>query len=198
MQARARIVEAARTVFGRRGLARATMDDIAREVGVSKGALYLYFRTKSEILIELQSQMRDRILAQWEALIGEGDISDGIAQTLDHHFAGKTDPAVWHGLVSAAASDPEVRAALAQDRKLDAKMMQRFLRRLEARGRIPRMRDPDALTHTVLFLLEGTILDLMLGEPPASARRKLVRALRLALGDRPGRRPRSRRAARTR
>jgi TetR/AcrR family transcriptional regulator, transcriptional repressor of aconitase len=181
-QARARIVDAARAVFGRQGLARTTMDDIAREVGVSKGALYLYFRTKSEILIELQTQMRDKILSQWETLILEGDIAEGIARTIDHHFAGKTDPAVWHGLVSAAAGDPEVRAALALDRKADAKMMRRFLRRLEARGRIPRMRDPQALTDTVLFLMEGTVLGLMLGDPPANARRKLVRTLRLALG----------------
>lgn len=46
---RAEIVQAARTVFARRGFARAIMDEIAREAGVAKGTLYLYFKSKTEI-----------------------------------------------------------------------------------------------------------------------------------------------------
>lgn len=46
---RAEIVDAARTVFARRGFAFGIMDEIAREAGVAKGTLYLYFRSKTEI-----------------------------------------------------------------------------------------------------------------------------------------------------
>jgi AcrR family transcriptional regulator len=46
---RAEIVGAARTVFARRGFEHAIMDEIAREAGVAKGTLYLYFRSKTEI-----------------------------------------------------------------------------------------------------------------------------------------------------
>jgi len=46
---RAEIVDAARTVFARRGFASGIMDEIAREAGVAKGTLYLYFRSKTEI-----------------------------------------------------------------------------------------------------------------------------------------------------
>jgi len=46
---RTEIVDAARTVFARRGFAFGIMDEIAREAGVAKGTLYLYFRSKTEI-----------------------------------------------------------------------------------------------------------------------------------------------------
>lgn len=43
---RAAIVEAARRTFGRHGLAHATLDQVAAEAGVSKGAIYWHFRGK--------------------------------------------------------------------------------------------------------------------------------------------------------
>ena len=46
---RTEIVDAARSVFARRGFALGIMDEIAKEAGVAKGTLYLYFRSKTEI-----------------------------------------------------------------------------------------------------------------------------------------------------
>jgi AcrR family transcriptional regulator len=46
---RAEIVDAARTVFAHRGFADGIMDEIAKEAGVAKGTLYLYFQSKTEI-----------------------------------------------------------------------------------------------------------------------------------------------------
>jgi len=43
------IVDAARTVFARRGFAGGIIDEIAREAGIAKGTVYLYFRSKTEI-----------------------------------------------------------------------------------------------------------------------------------------------------
>jgi AcrR family transcriptional regulator len=46
---RTEIVDAARTIFARKGFAFGIMDEIAKEAGVAKGTLYLYFRSKIEI-----------------------------------------------------------------------------------------------------------------------------------------------------
>ena len=43
------IIEAAIMVFAEKGFAAAKLDEIARQAGVSKGALYLYFETKEDI-----------------------------------------------------------------------------------------------------------------------------------------------------
>lgn len=47
---RAQILEAARRTFARHGLEGATVDHIARAAHVAKGTIYLYFRSKDEIL----------------------------------------------------------------------------------------------------------------------------------------------------
>jgi TetR/AcrR family fatty acid metabolism transcriptional regulator len=47
---RAQILEAARRMFARHGLEGATVDHIARAARVAKGTIYLYFRSKDEIL----------------------------------------------------------------------------------------------------------------------------------------------------
>ena len=46
---RGEILDAARTVFARCGYALAIMDEIAKEAGIAKGTIYLYFRSKAEI-----------------------------------------------------------------------------------------------------------------------------------------------------
>src|SRR5438552_13801419 len=48
-EARTRILTAANQVFGEKGYRQATMDDVAKKLGVSKGALYLYFASKEEL-----------------------------------------------------------------------------------------------------------------------------------------------------
>lgn len=60
---RARLLEGARTVFARYGFKRASMADIAVEAGVSRPALYLWFRSKQDVLRSLAEQLRDLALA---------------------------------------------------------------------------------------------------------------------------------------
>ena len=50
---RTQILEAAIRVFGKKGYHRATTKDIARAAGVAEGTIYLYFKSKSELLIAL-------------------------------------------------------------------------------------------------------------------------------------------------
>ena len=65
---RAEILEAARRVFGQRGYATASVDEIARAASVAKGTVYLYYPSKQAIywaalrngLTELRSQLRER------------------------------------------------------------------------------------------------------------------------------------------
>jgi AcrR family transcriptional regulator len=181
-QARSRIVDAARAVFRRKGFRRATMDDIAAEIGVSKGALYLYFRTKTQLLIEIQARTRTEVVRQWEGLLDHGDIAEGIVRSMDEIFSGSVDPGVWHELVAEAALDPEVRSALELDHREDMRLMRKFLEQLEERGRIPKVRDVDTVAEIVMMLLQSGVLRVMLRGNPNEARLFLVRSLRFVLG----------------
>ncbi|HXG03306.1 MAG TPA: TetR/AcrR family transcriptional regulator [Candidatus Binatia bacterium] len=58
------IIEAAIRVFARNGYYNSRVSDIAREAGIASGTIYLYFKTKDEILVRL---FRDK-MAEWVAL----------------------------------------------------------------------------------------------------------------------------------
>jgi TetR/AcrR family fatty acid metabolism transcriptional regulator len=47
------IIDAAVRVFARKGYYNSRVSDIAREAGIASGTIYLYFRTKDEILVTL-------------------------------------------------------------------------------------------------------------------------------------------------
>lgn len=73
---RQRILKAALDVFMRYGYRRTTMDDIAREVGKSRPALYLSFPSKEALLIGVVEMGFDETFRAIEAgLPGQGSLS---------------------------------------------------------------------------------------------------------------------------
>nr|WP_246596926.1 TetR/AcrR family transcriptional regulator [Pontibacter aydingkolensis] len=50
------ILEAAKSVFGRLGYSKATLDDIAHAIGLKKPTLYYYYKNKEVLFIEAFSQ----------------------------------------------------------------------------------------------------------------------------------------------
>jgi AcrR family transcriptional regulator len=72
-----RILDAAASVFARRGFSEARMDDVADEAGVSKGGLYLHFKSKDDLFDALMSHivgLEARRLAKAGA--GDGPVAD--------------------------------------------------------------------------------------------------------------------------
>lgn len=58
------LLDAAATCFARRGFHRTTMDEIAREAGVSAGLIYRHFAGKEELIVAIVEQHRDTELAR--------------------------------------------------------------------------------------------------------------------------------------
>lgn len=66
------IINAAEDVFTQKGFDKARMDDIAKETGLSKGALYLYFKSKNDLIIAILDRMFQREFKQLEDLNQNG------------------------------------------------------------------------------------------------------------------------------
>ncbi|MBI2203252.1 MAG: TetR/AcrR family transcriptional regulator [Candidatus Rokubacteria bacterium] len=82
------IIEAAIRVFARTGYYNSRVSDIAREAGIAAGTIYLYFKTKDEILVTLFRQK----MAQWVGYLraeiaGEPDAVAKIRRLVRLHFA---------------------------------------------------------------------------------------------------------------
>ncbi len=60
--ARSKILQASIKIFHEKGFHGSTMNEIAREVGVSKGTLYTYFKSKEDILREIWVLSSDNIV----------------------------------------------------------------------------------------------------------------------------------------
>jgi TetR/AcrR family fatty acid metabolism transcriptional regulator len=81
------ILEAAIRVFARNGYYNSRVSDIAREAGIASGTIYLYFRTKDEILVTLFREKMAEWVAEARARIaGEPDAVAKIRRLVQLHF----------------------------------------------------------------------------------------------------------------
>jgi len=69
-ETRARILEAALSVFRERGFERATMREIAAAAGVAVGAAYYYFESKDAIVMAFYERSTDEMAAAIEGMLG--------------------------------------------------------------------------------------------------------------------------------
>jgi AcrR family transcriptional regulator len=90
---RAQILEAAWACFQREGLHATTMDDIIRASGLSAGAVYSYYPSKSELILAAVTTSLSgfdalvRPLLQAEPALPPGDLLRRIAATIDRFTA---------------------------------------------------------------------------------------------------------------
>src|SRR3989304_5675129 len=68
------IIAAAIRVFAGNGYYNSRVSDVAREAGIAAGTIYLYFKTKDEILVTLfREKMTEWVALVRDAIAGEAD-----------------------------------------------------------------------------------------------------------------------------
>ena len=81
------IVKAARRIFGERGFAATTMDDIASSARVAKGAVYHHFKTKEELFGAVFDQVsRDLVVEIDRIARAEKDVLSAMAAGTEAYF----------------------------------------------------------------------------------------------------------------
>ncbi|MDO8880536.1 MAG: TetR/AcrR family transcriptional regulator [Coriobacteriia bacterium] len=68
---RADLALAAATAFAERGVADTTISDIVKAAGVAQGTFYLYFDSKSDVLVAVVDQIANAMLAAIEAAVSK-------------------------------------------------------------------------------------------------------------------------------
>jgi len=89
------ILEAALHVFGEQGFARTRLEEVARRAGVSKGTLYLYFKSKEDLFREMARACVSASVAQEEEFVRtfEGSTKDLLNQFIRRYWAKMNEPA---------------------------------------------------------------------------------------------------------
>jgi len=82
-----RIINAAVRVFARKVYYSSRVSDIARESGVAVGTIYLYYKTKDEILVTLfKEKMAQFVASLRKVLDDESDPPSKLRRLIRHHF----------------------------------------------------------------------------------------------------------------
>jgi len=64
------ILDGVDVLLARYGFKKMTMEDLARQVGIGKGTIYLHFRSKEELTLSHIDRIAERLLDRLEALAG--------------------------------------------------------------------------------------------------------------------------------
>lgn len=156
------ILDAAITEFARRGFHETRMEDIARASGLSKGALYLYYKSKDAIIAALL-----RTLFAWElrgtrAIVeGEGTATERL-QAITRMFADELDRLrvampILLEFYAVAFRQASVRAHLGQMYDEYRAPLTRLIQQGIERGEF-RTVEPDEVALAWIALLEGLTL----------------------------------------
>jgi AcrR family transcriptional regulator len=114
-----RILDAAAEAFMADGFANATIDDIAREVGATKGLVYYHFRSKFDIFLAVYEEGMRRVRERVEPHArGDGTGRDRLVAMSVAHLLNLMEDLAYHHVVHQAVRDQ--RSAALKVRQRDA------------------------------------------------------------------------------
>lgn len=165
-QRRSRILDAAEKVFSAKGFDQATMDDIATEAELSKGTLYLYFKSKDDLFAALSARMVEVVMNECEPLAREAPNGEAAVRVMLHRLAESilAQPQHFRIMVGQLASghliDPEA-PSFAMHRTQVERIVDSFIAALE-RGKADGSLRPDIEPARTSSLLWGGLLGTLL------------------------------------
>jgi AcrR family transcriptional regulator len=178
---RAQILKGAREVFLARGFDAASMGDIARAAGVSKGTLYVYFENKERLFSTLVEE-ECRAIGDWMNVLdpAEPDVGAALTKLGRNYLEALMQPGhvAWlRTVIGATEQFPELgQVFLNSGPRRSVKRLTEWLRSKIARGEF-KIDDVELAAWHFLMLCQGAVLLPMMlgGEPrPASARLEQV------------------------
>lgn len=156
------ILEAAIGEFARHGFHATRMDDIASASGMSKGALYLYYRGKDAIIgALLRTMLAWELRAARAAIAGDGSATErllaltSLLLTEIERMAGVYP--IMLEFYAGAARQASVRAALSESYAAFSDVLVELVRQGIAAGEF-RETDPEEVAFALIALMEGQAL----------------------------------------
>jgi AcrR family transcriptional regulator len=181
-QAKSRIVDAAQRVFSEKGYHETTMEDVGKTLGVSKGALYLYFRGKEElfkaIIEKWEQSVREMLLSSFE----DEKLVGGLADVLDHVLTDrKENIGLSFEFISQASRDASIRKILRENYEKNVKTLTAFLEKNKMKSANRDKTDARLLSAALIALLIGLMGSLIIGGEKTEVRRVWMKSTKAIL-----------------
>lgn len=178
----AQIVAAATRVLARQGYARTSLLDIAKEAGMSKGALHYHFPTKESLVAKVLETalgtVAERTLSAWERSSGDPfqAIRSGIRELWEVRRNRTDEVAVIADLLAQSLYDEGLRPQIADYYRTAASQVnERLLPALRMMGLRPKVQ-PELVPRILVGLLDGLVMQ-HFADPDAIDSAGLVQAV---------------------
>ena len=179
-EARRKIMDAALHVCAVKGYHDATMDDVADSVGVSKGTLYLYFKSKEELFKAINERFQDRLKDDLNRIFSQGKFPDFDTILSDPSLRGDFTR-LWLEVASESTRDEALRKMMAQAIENRIELVQGFLEEQKKRGSLKAKTDSRYVSIAVFTWLVGINFLRALGLDESELRRTFSKSLNAIL-----------------
>lgn len=151
-----KIRAAAERLFARHGYAAVSMRQIAAEVGVQAGALYLYIPDKQSLLAGLMRDHLEALIASWKAQVPADTVQDRLRQFVHFHIGYHIDrpDAVFIAYMELRNLEPDRFAEIENLRRRYEGELEAILRDGQAAG-VFELADPRLATMALIAMLTG-------------------------------------------
>jgi len=163
---RERILDAALTCFAREGFHAATMQDIVAESGLSPGAIYGYFKGKTEVVMAIASERHAMERQRMQHALSAADLDTSLARLVEGFVLGLRDPQEkrWRRLAvqlwAESLSNPPLKREALAGVSQAVEVLSPMIRKAQREGRWPRRLDPESAARVMVAVLQGVSLQL--------------------------------------
>jgi AcrR family transcriptional regulator len=159
VQTRARLLDAAKEVFGESGFVAARVSDIADRAGLSHGAFYHYFESKEQAFREIAEVLDDRLSEPMDSVIfapgPSTDPRERLLTALHHHLERYRDEApIMNVIEQMARYDEHVGAVRSARSARHRKQIGESIRRMQERGVADTTINPDITAAALASMVE--------------------------------------------
>ncbi|MEU6578251.1 TetR/AcrR family transcriptional regulator [Streptomyces sp. NPDC046805] len=196
VRTRARLLDAAFTVFAAKGFGRVSIEEVCEAAGFSRGAFYSNFATLDELFFALYRERADLIAAQVaDALALDGpdlDVTASVDRVTEVLLLDVDWLLVKTDFLVHAARDPDVAQALLDHRARLRGAIAERLSRARGHTELPAvLGDVDGAARAVVAAYDGVTTQLLLDRDVEHARAWLKQLLTALLTDGSGTPPRA-------
>jgi TetR/AcrR family transcriptional repressor of uid operon len=167
IELRERILQSAVTIFSKNGFDKSRMEDISLAAGISKGTLYLYFKSKDELFFAICENNIKKLKEQLDFLLAQKkeDLIYNLEKFYDNfHNAIKDDEQkVYMELISECSRNPKIRNVMYLHRIKVFDIVSKYLNLQIDKGLLKKDLDVEAISSGLVSIYDGLTLNKIMG-----------------------------------
>lgn len=165
---RKEILDAALQCFSKKGYHETKIDDIVEASGLTKGAIYWYFKGKREIFIAVIEEHLQEDRALWKELLEEYEVGPDLLITagrlyLKHHLENRWLSPFCAEFIAESYRDEKIREKIDELHTEWRKLVKEAFDRAIREGRMKNV-DTESLSSTLIALIGGLVSQYWIGE----------------------------------